>query len=98
MMTEAPAAYLPLPEIEARLADVSPGPWTVVPRQDKVGHWYEINGPRGIVRGRFLREADADFAAHARTDVAELLSRIDWLDTALQAAATRALAGRCRSE
>lgn len=85
----APREPVDLEAIEARVNAATPGPWesvTVMPSTDSgSGSWAEspwrlVNGPPQVIqdemlsRRAFRQKADADFIAHARTDIPSLLT------------------------
>lgn len=65
-----------LGEISARVAESTPGPWTVEPELVKpAGVLHVASGWRGVASE--CDAADAAFIAHAREDVPWLLARVE---------------------
>jgi hypothetical protein len=101
----APEPIQPLTEeelatIRRRSIGATPGPWTRFGRSSSnpdgddefLGH--EIEGPPEASRGQFARVADAEFIAHARSDVPRLLAEVDRLRAENTAQAARIAAVR----
>jgi hypothetical protein len=84
-----------LAAIRKRAIGATPGPWTRFGRSSSnpdgddefLGH--EIEGPPRPSRGQFARVADAEFIAHARTDVPTILAKVDRLRAELADAPSR---------
>ena len=94
---------LDIAAIEARTMCATPGPWAAIGQYDCRTHaeWRDVCGPDGEAlighetageSTRVIRNADhdAEFIAHARTDVPMLVARVYELEAAL----AKALGGR----
>lgn len=79
-MTE-PLSTTELDAIRARADAATPGPWSARNRSsdgiEDAFLGFEIDGPPDATRGQFARRADAEFMAHARTDIPALLEHIE---------------------
>jgi len=79
-------------EIRARLDAATPGPWSRFGREtgnEDGDSWFlghDIEGPPEAQRGQFERVADADLIAHAPSDLAWALERIEALTAQRDAA------------
>ena len=62
-----------LNEIKARLAAATPGPWW---RDDQFRHIVGGAGDRDFFVASTSREEDAEFIAHARQDIEDLLKEM----------------------
>jgi len=76
----------PIPKIEKRLKDATPGPWRVSPK-DNMGVWAKKDGEEMPI---FIADVYADkpndfiFVANAPTDIADLLAYVKHLEGALR--------------
>ena len=75
-----------LAEIQARVENATHGPWSVY-RGDRIGTYITRPDLAGVAREWSLTwsDADAEFIAHARTDVPWLLGQVELRDKALEA-------------
>ena len=77
--TNGPVRLDALAEIKARTAAASPGPWRAGPNH-LIGGWWvqnEDSRQREGALADFVSKADAEFIAHARTDVPVLVGTLE---------------------
>ncbi|WP_032376695.1 hypothetical protein [Rhodococcoides fascians] len=87
---------LDLDAIQARADAATPGPWTAQTTGERGGdHWYVCDAGEAIAHiaaqdgiNEAQREPDAQFFAHSRTDVVDLIARIRELEAAIDSIGT----------